>query len=84
MSHVRDRHYGGKIAQSQFTIPESQLRQILQSPNTIRSRITPEGLGQEQMFVRTVNTGQIIGTTRVSDGANPTTWIRIYTDQRAI
>lgn len=32
------------------------------------------------MFVRTVNTGQIIGTTRVSDGANPTTWIRIYTD----
>lgn len=80
MEHVRSRHYGGTNNQSQFTIPENQLRGILQDRPTIQSPVTSTGVGAEQMFVRTVNMGQVVGTTRVADSANPTTWIRIYTD----
>jgi hypothetical protein len=78
--HVTQRHFGTNN-QSQFTISQDQLRGILQRPEIVRSRISPIDSGVSLQYVRTVNTNTNIGVTRVSDGANPTTWVKIYTDR---
>jgi hypothetical protein len=78
--HVTQRHFGSNN-QSQFTISQDQLRGILQKPEIVRSRISPIDSGVSLQYVRTVNTNTNIGVTRVSDGANSTTWIKIYTDR---
>lgn len=78
--HVTQRHFGTN-SQSQFTISQDQLRGILQKPEIVRSRISPIDSGVSLQYVRTVNTNTNVGVTRVSDGANPTTWVKIYTDR---
>jgi hypothetical protein len=78
--HVRARHFGGSNVQSQFTVSEARVQQILGSGRVVSSPVRPVGTGRMTLFERTVQVDTIIGRTRAADGGGPTSWIRVYTD----
>lgn len=61
-----------------FTITPNELKGILQSGSVVKSPVTALPGGQ---FVRTVDTGRIIGTTTLKDGGLPTSVIKVFTDK---
>ena len=78
--HVVKRHFNGELSQgtSKFTITQDELKKILQSDNTVSATVKSLDDGQ---FVRTVDTGQIIGNTALKYGGGPTSWIKVFTDK---
>lgn len=78
MKHVRDRHYNPSKNAGQFTIPESDLRNILQSKQVVN---TPVKQLESGGFERIVNIGKNIGTVKPSLGGKATTWIKVITDK---
>ena len=79
-NHVVKRHFNGELSQgtSKFTITQDELKKILQSDNTVSATVKSLDDGQ---FVRTVDTGQIIGNTSLKYGGGPTSWIKVFTDK---
>jgi filamentous hemagglutinin len=78
--HVLEGHFNVAVAntRSVFTITPNELKGILQSGSVVKSPVTALPGGQ---FVRTVDTGRIIGTTTLKDGGLPTSVIKIFTDK---
>ncbi|WP_404589997.1 hypothetical protein [Enterococcus sp. UD-01] len=62
----------------QFTIPETDLKNILQSKSIIN---TPVKQTESGGFERIVDVGRNAGTVKPSLGGKPTTWIKIITDK---
>ena len=81
MDHVRARHYGGTNSQSQFSIASDELSSILQSRVVREAPLQQIGSGRQAMWSRDVNVGRIVGRTRVADGANPTSTLRVFVDE---
>jgi hypothetical protein len=59
-------------------VPQEEIKTILQSPNVVKSPVTAIEGGQ---FVRTVDTGKVIGNTALKFGGDETSWIQIFTDK---
>lgn len=57
---------------------QDQLKSILQSPQVVNS---PVSVGGNGIFVRTADTGQIIGNTALKFGGTETSWIQVFTDR---
>ncbi|WP_095161628.1 hemagglutinin repeat-containing protein [Pseudomonas sp. Irchel 3F5] len=78
--HVLEGHFNVAVAntRSVFTITPNELKGILQSGSVVKSPVTALPGGQ---FVRTVDTGRIIGTTTLKDGGLPTSVIKVFTDK---
>lgn len=72
--HVVDGHFDVPLSKSRsvFTASQSEIKTILQSSNVVKSPVTVIEGGQ---YVRTVNTGQVVGNTALKFGGNQTTWI---------
>ncbi|MBT2293581.1 hypothetical protein J7E73_31715 [Paenibacillus albidus] len=79
-NHVVDGHFNVPLAntRSVFSISQSKLKDILQSPNVVKSPVTAIEGGQ---YVRTVNTGEFVGNSALKFGGEKTTWIKIFTDK---
>jgi RHS repeat-associated protein len=81
MSHIRARHFNTTVNASQFTITESELKNLLRSPTTVStpvSRTIPSGSGVN--YVREVNAGQAIGTDKFNN-FQPTPTMTVITDK---
>lgn len=65
-------------SRSIFSILPDELKTILQSKNIVQSPVKAIPDGQ---YVRTVNTGKIVGKTALKFGGDETTWIQIFTDK---
>lgn len=78
MKHVRDRHFNPSKNSGQFTISESELKNILQSESVIKTTVKELKSGG---FERVVDTGKVVGTVKPSLGGQPTTWIKVITDK---
>ncbi|WP_339098943.1 hypothetical protein A5821_000281 [Enterococcus sp. 7F3_DIV0205] len=78
MNHIRDRHFNPSKNAGQFTIPETDLKNILQSKLVIN---TPVKQLESGGFERIVDVGKNIGTVKPSLGGGSTTWIKIITDR---
>ncbi|MCN72845.1 hypothetical protein CCE97_14885, partial [Listeria monocytogenes] len=78
--HVFEGHFDRPLANSRsiFSTSSDNLKQILQSPNVVKSPVIEIPGGQ---YKRIVDTGEIIGNTALKHGGNPTSWIEIYTDR---
>ena len=78
--HVLQGHFDVPVGpnRSVFSLPPSEVRTILQSPQVVRSPVTPIPGGQ---FVRTVNVGQVVGYSTLKNGGRMTTFIRVFTDE---
>ncbi|WP_429948362.1 pre-toxin TG domain-containing protein [Enterococcus sp. AZ101] len=78
--HVLDGHFNRPIANSRsiFSITADKLKQVLQSPNVVKSTVIDMSGGQ---YKRIVDTGEIIGNTALKHGGNPTSWIEVITDR---
>ena len=80
--HVEARHFGGNNNQSQFTLPQPEIRNILQSDRVVSSPIQEiKPINGVPTYVRTVDVGQTIGTVRHAHGGGPTSKMTIQTDQ---
>ncbi|WP_233833535.1 adhesin [Paraburkholderia sp. ZP32-5] len=81
MDHIGDRHLDPTVNASQFTISESDLRNLLQDPNTVSTPISKTvQSGTDVSYVREVNTGQVIGTGKFNNN-QPTTVMTVLTDR---
>ena len=81
MDHINDRHLDSSVNASQFTISESDLRSLLQDPNTVTTPITKTvQSGNGVSYVREVDTGQVIGTDKFNSN-EPTTVMTVLTDK---
>ncbi|MGX7419522.1 hypothetical protein ACWOFR_12055, partial [Carnobacterium gallinarum] len=78
MKHVRDRHYNPSKNAGQFTIPESDLKNILQSKQVVN---TPVNQIESGGFERVIDIGKNVGTVKPSLGGQTTTWIKVITDK---
>ena len=78
MKHVRDRHFNPSKNAGQFTIPETDLKNLLQSKPVIN---TPVKQIESGGFERIVDVGRNVGTVKPSLGGETTTWIKIITDK---
>ena len=78
--HLVKGHYEGTLGpnRSLFTIPQDELRTILQSKLVVQSPVTRMSGGQ---FVRTVDVGRTVGTASLKQGGGPTSVIRVITDK---
>lgn len=78
--HVFEGHFDRPLANSRsiFSTSADNLKQILQSPNVVKSPVIDIPGGQ---YKRIVDTGEIIGNTALKHGGKPTSWIEIYTDK---
>jgi len=78
--HVVKGHFDVEVANSRsvFTISPNELKRILQSSPVVKSPVTALSDGQ---FVRTVDTGRVIGITTLKDGGVPTAVIKVFTDK---
>ncbi|MFV0446819.1 MAG: hypothetical protein ACK5Q5_24875, partial [Planctomycetaceae bacterium] len=81
MEHVKSRHFGGSNTQSQFSITSDELKVVLQSDVVTHSPLRQIGTGRQAMWARDVQVGRTIGITRVADGGNPTSVIRVFVDE---
>ena len=82
LDHVIKGHFGGNNAQSQFTITVDSLKNLLQSPKVVNTPIQATQLypGGPTMWMREVDVGYTIGTTRLADGGLSTSRLRVFTD----
>jgi len=79
--HVIDRHFHGRRNASQFTIPQSELRALLQSKEVVSSRIIGiENSDKGLRYIRSVDTRRIIGTDKLNN-FNNTSNLMIWTDK---
>lgn len=78
MKHVRDRHYNLSKNAGQFTIPETDLKNILQTKQVVNTPVKPLETGG---FERVVNINKNVGTVKRSLGGQSTTWIKVITDK---
>ncbi|MBO0473436.1 hypothetical protein JZO86_06935 [Enterococcus ureasiticus] len=78
--HVFEGHFDRPLANSRsiFYTSSENLKQILKSPNVVKSPVIEIPGGQ---YKRIVDTGEIIGNTALKHGGKPTSWIEIYTDK---
>jgi len=78
--HVLKGHFDVEVSNSRsvFTISPNELKGVLQSSSVVKSPVTALPDGQ---FVRTVDTGRIVGTTTLKDGGLPTSVIKVFTDR---
>jgi hypothetical protein len=78
--HVFEGHFDRPLANSRsiFSTSADNLKQILQSPDVVKSPVIEIPGGQ---YKRIVDTGEIIGNTALKHGGKPTSWIEIYTDK---
>nr|WP_044235914.1 Ig-like domain-containing protein [Gimesia maris] len=82
MDHVKARHFpGSNNSQSKFTVSVDKLKEVLQSKIVRQAPLKQIGTGRQAMWSRDVDVKQIMGRTRAADGANPTSWIRIFVDE---
>lgn len=65
-------------SRSIFSISPDELKVILQRKDIVQASVKAIPGGQ---YVRTVNTGKIVGNTALKFGGNETTWIQIFTDK---
>ncbi|WP_208456876.1 hypothetical protein, partial [Burkholderia vietnamiensis] len=62
MDHIGDRHLDPTVNASQFSINESDLKTLLQSPATVSTPVSRTiQSGGDINYVREVNAGQVIG-----------------------
>ncbi|MBF2504242.1 T7SS effector LXG polymorphic toxin [Listeria marthii] len=78
MKHVRNRHYNPSKNAGQFTIPESDLKNILQSKQVVNTPVKQIESGD---FERVIDIGKNMGTVKPSLGGQTTTWIKVITDK---
>ncbi|MBC2250274.1 hypothetical protein HCB49_09770 [Listeria sp. FSL L7-0123] len=62
----------------QFTIPESDLKNILQSKQVVNTPVKQIESGD---FERVIDIGKNLGTVKPSLGGQTTTWIKVITDK---
>ncbi|MCA8403444.1 hemagglutinin repeat-containing protein [Burkholderia cenocepacia] len=81
MDHIGDRHLDPNVNASQFTISESDVRKLLQDPNTVSTPITRELPSADGIrYVREVNVGRPIGTDKFNN-SQPTSVMTVLTDK---
>jgi filamentous hemagglutinin len=81
LTHIGDRHLDPTVNASQFTISESDLTNLLQSPNTVSTPVTRTlQSGTSINYVREVNVGQVIGTDKFNN-YQPTSTMTVITDK---
>ncbi|WP_261541283.1 hypothetical protein [Burkholderia multivorans] len=81
IEHIGDRHFDSNVNASQFTISESDLRRLLQDPNTVSTPITKEvQTPAGPRYIREVDTGRSIGTDKF-DNFQPTSVMTVMTDK---
>ncbi|WP_266019351.1 hemagglutinin repeat-containing protein [Brucella intermedia] len=81
-THVVDRHFNPERNASQFTISQSDLRTMLQSPQVVKTPITRtmESAGHGTLYVREVDLGRPIGTDKFNN-FQPTSTMTVMTDR---
>ncbi|SFN42433.1 RHS repeat-associated core domain-containing protein [Chryseobacterium oleae] len=79
--HVVEGHFNRALGgtRSIFSITEDNLKSVLQSKTVVDAPITALTGGQ---FVRTVDTGTIVGNVGLTHGGGPTSWIKVITDYK--
>ncbi len=80
-NHLTNEHYSAVKNKSQFTVPQDELRQILQSKEVVSTPVTkvlPSADGPR--FVREVDVGKNIGTDKFNN-FSPTTKMSVLTDE---
>lgn len=81
MDHIGDRHLDPNVNASQFTISESDVRKLLQDPNTVSTPITRELSSADGIrYVREVDVGRPIGTDKFNN-SQPTSVMTVLTDK---
>jgi filamentous hemagglutinin len=81
MDHIGDRHLDPNVNASQFTISESDVRKLLQDPNTVSTPITRELPSADGIrYVREVNVGRPIGTDKFNNSQS-TSVMTVLTDK---
>jgi len=80
--HVVGRHFNPERNASQFTISQSDLRTMLQSPQVVKTPITRtmESAGHGTLYVREVDLGRPIGTDKFNN-FQPTSIMTVMTDR---
>jgi filamentous hemagglutinin len=79
--HVVYRHFNGNNTQSQFTLSQTEIKNILQSDLVVSTPITEvKMINGVPTYVRTVDVGYPIGTVRQADGGGLTSNLYIQTD----
>nr|WP_309546812.1 hemagglutinin repeat-containing protein [Rhizobium rhizogenes]QCL09198.1 filamentous hemagglutinin family N-terminal domain protein [Rhizobium rhizogenes]QCL09830.1 filamentous hemagglutinin family N-terminal domain protein [Rhizobium rhizogenes] len=79
--HVVDRHFDPTVNASQFTVSQSELRQLLQSPQVVQTPVTRTLESADGIrYVREVTFGTPIGTDKFN-GFQPTSMMTILTDR---
>ncbi|CAK7040703.1 MAG: hypothetical protein DELT_00769 [Desulfovibrio sp.] len=79
--HVVKEHFSGKSNKSQFTLTQTEVRQLLQSDAVVKSPIIGElASTQGPRFVREVDMGRVVGVDKFTS-AN-TTIMTVFTDAR--
>jgi|GEM_PF-2866293 len=80
--HIVKGHFKKNNAQSQFTLPQTEIRKILQSQKVVSTPILEIKLiGKTPTYVRTVDIGRPVGTVRQAQGGRITSKITIQTDR---
>jgi filamentous hemagglutinin len=81
LDHIGDRHLDSTVNASQFTISESDLTNLLQSPNIVSTPVTRTiQSGGNINYVREVNAGQVVGTDKFNN-YQPTSTMTVITDK---
>lgn len=81
MEHINDRHLDPSVNASQFSISESDLRNVLQDPKTISTPINREMPSADGVrYAREVDVGKTIGTDKYNNG-QPTSVMTVLTDK---
>ncbi len=78
--HVLQEHFLKPNSKSKFTITPVELKALLQSPEVVNSPAIQHGTGTATHYVRNVNVGRMIGTTKSGHGGCETPWLRVFTD----
>ena len=81
--HILEGHFDRPLANSRsiFSVTPDELKTILQSRPVVGSPVSALGDGPYRQYVRTVDTGQVIGNTALKFGGNPTSKITIFSDE---
>jgi RHS repeat-associated protein len=80
-NHLVHEHYSGKPGKSQFTVPQAELKEMLQSKDVVNTPISKMLESADgPRFVREVDLGKSIGTDKFS-GHLPTSTMTILTDE---
>lgn len=81
LDHIGDRHLDSTVNASQFTISESDLTNLLQSPNTVSTPVTRTiQSGSSINYVREVDAGHVVGTDKFNN-YQPTSTMTVITDK---